>query len=304
MDQAAAETPPHYKGSYRTAKPPSCRLAHLDLKILFRLLQDKAKEATEKVITSVPRDQPAEERETMVARIREVLRVHATIEGTSGQQLASVTDPDALDEDRIGFPVRRVTFDSAVALRTRTGNYPENWVAVRLDFDTPPLFDLSNPSDEPTPNESLITVSGNDTTWATAVYADLQEFFGQRRLRRGWIHAKHSYDLLLMFLGLPLTFRMIYLVSAPYAASLARFDQTLRVAIYVYLFFLFLYLFRLGFAVVRWVFPLVELASAQRRGARVAVSSVFVLVLIKVVVDVVKWLVQAATVGIVGAGTP
>jgi hypothetical protein len=101
-----------------------------------------------------------------------------------------------------------MTFGSSATLRIRSGNVPENWVKVQPDFDTPPLLDLSIPSDEPTPNESLMTVSGSDITWVTAVHADSQEFFQERRLRRGWLHAKHSYDVILMLVSLPLTFRL------------------------------------------------------------------------------------------------
>jgi hypothetical protein len=120
---------PPYVGAYRTEKPPACRLSHADLERPFRLLDGKARQATDAAVTKfLATLEPHHDRGQAEAYIREVLKLRAQVDGTNGQQRYGVTDAEGLSEESIGFPLRRVTFDSAGALKLRTGNSPDNWV--------------------------------------------------------------------------------------------------------------------------------------------------------------------------------
>lgn len=291
---ASAPLTPPYVGAFRTFKPPACRLSRADLKVLFRLLSQKAGEVTARVVAELPEAGPqGQTREDMTTYVRDLLLMRASIEGTRGEQVSGVSDPAALDEDQLTFHLKRITFDNSSTLKARFNNFPDNWVRVQLDFDTPPLFDLSNLSNEPTPNESLITVAGKDTTWVTGVFTELQHFFDSRRKHRGWLHAKQSYDLLLMFVGLPFTFRLLHFISRGYGAWLTSLAPTLSVAVYIYLFFVFLYVFRISFGIVRWLYPLVELEGTRSR-TRVAVTAFLAVVTGALTLDIVKGLIVAA----------
>src|SRR5207302_8792070 len=118
------------------------------------------------------------------------------------------------------------------------------------------LLDLSNPSVEPTPNNSYLQVIGNNETWVSGVYESVGSFLISKRMKRDWLHTHYIYDFLLFVFGIPLAFWIVYRINQLFNPRIHNWPTALEVAFYIYIVFAALYLFCLFFNYNRWTFLL------------------------------------------------
>jgi len=129
---------------------------------------------------------------------------------------------------------------------------------VLLDFTKTSLLDLTSPSGEPSKNASRATVAGANATWVNGVYQEISTFFESRRTKRDWLHSSWVYDFLVIIVGFPISFEIVYLLNSRLKAAQLSWPEALFIAVYVYVVLVSLFVFRLVFNYARWVLPKVE----------------------------------------------
>jgi hypothetical protein len=162
----------------------------------------------------------------------------------------------------------RIEFDSAFLYRSRFNDLvPNNSFTVTLDLVCSNILDMNTP---PTSNLSVANIWGLKATWANAVYDELVALFRQRRTKRGWLHSPGSYDVLVILIGFPLSFDLVYHLDR-LIKHFVLLPEALSVALYVYAVLLVLFLFRTALNYAKMGVPQVGgrcSASACWRGAQ------------------------------------
>jgi hypothetical protein len=173
----------------------------------------------------------------------------------------------------------RIEFDSAFLYRSRFNNLlPNNLFNVIIDLARANVLDVGA---VPTQNASAANISGLDATWANALYDELVVFFRQGRTRRGWLHLARSYDALVILVGFPLSFNIVYRLDRLIKRNVSL-PEALLVALYVYAVLVALLLFRTLFNYARWAFPKLEIDAPRQHAAavhRIAISTLALIVL-------------------------
>lgn len=280
---AAPSQPPapvHATGITRTLTIPSCTLTASDLRKLFRLLQQKASEASDRQLAGMVQ-QPGQT-QTQFEEARATARTAMSLLirlWTKGGGWMGTTTIQPLEDEELPDNITKIEFDLGLLFRLRFNNLSaNNTFLVSLDLQRPSILDM-NP--QPALNGSTANISGNDTTWANGLADELIQFFQQSKNRRGLLHLSESYTLLLFPVGFPLSFDIVYHLDK-FIRRVGALPEALSVAIYVYCVVMVLYLFRLLFNYARWVFPKVELnAPRQHIGARhrVAITTLALIVI-------------------------
>jgi hypothetical protein len=197
----------------------------------------------------------------------------------TGSEWINGTTVDLLNDEQLPDGIVRVEFDSAFLYRSRFNNLvPNNAFIVVIDLVRPGILDLSNP---PNQNASVANVWGLDATWANAVYDELAGFFRQRGAKRWWLHLARSYDALVILIGFPLSFDIVYHLDRQIRRAVPL-PEALSVALYVYSVLLVLFLFRTVFNYARWTFPKLEIDAPRQHVAarhRIAISTFALIVL-------------------------
>ena len=145
------------------------------------------------------------------AELRHRMKLTVRVETATGEWLAG-TGPGIFSEEEFPESVRRVEFLSDFGLRGQQYQ-PKNSLYLSLDFRRVDVLDLTAQPSHPTPNESSITVPGTDSTWVNGVFGEIERFFRQRSTRREWLHARSSYDLLLLSVGFPVSFAWVHFLG-------------------------------------------------------------------------------------------
>src|SRR5271157_149521 len=251
-----------------------------DLRRLYRLLEQKAHEAADRQtagITLQPGQTQAqlEELRTSVnAALALVLRLY-----TKSGEWISGTTIDSLNDEQLPDGLTRIEFDSAFIYRLRFNNTaPNNSLVVTIDLVRPSVLDMGA---EPMANLSTANISGVDLTWANGLCEELATFFRQGSTNRGWLHSRQSYTVLLMLLGFPLSFNIVYHLDRLILHG-TTLPEALSVAVDVYVVLDVLFAFRILFNYSGWVFPKVEVdAPRQHIGVRhrIAISALAVMVI-------------------------
>jgi len=155
-----------------------------------------------------------------------------------------------------------------------------------------PILQVGRLPSEATPNNSLIIVSGEDRNWIAAVHSGIMDFINNRRSAREWLHKQSIYDLLLVFIGFPLVFWMLYRIGPFFEKAFSEFSSFIVNAIYVYFFFFFLYIFRFFFGYAQWVWPpnVIEGIVDPAKKHRLVVSAVILAVLVDIVLGAFRLL--------------
>jgi hypothetical protein len=245
-----------------STKQQRIRTCAVDVDLLKRLLRtlrtagDKAADIETAALAANDRVD-----ELVKARARNAVAI--TVIGANGERFHALDDERRLDQTELPQPLRSVTFDTG-ALYRRAGKTPPNSVIVHFDFSKPPLLDLSNPSGQPTPNQSFLNASGSDAHWVAGTYSGLVELLDQRRTEWGWLHGPGTYDALLFTVGIPVALSAGALVDWAVSSNATHLPVALRTAFLIYALFAGLFLFRLAFGVVRWLFPYVEMQTEPR----------------------------------------
>jgi hypothetical protein len=268
-----------FKGTNRQFVIPACLLRPNDLRRLYRLLEQKAKEAADRQVAAMtlPQGQTQVDFDRFKTSVRETLVLNLRLQTKSGSWVGGQAI-DPLEDEQLLDGITRIEFDSCFLFRLRFNNAtPNNAFLVVIDLVRPSILDMGP---DPMQNTSLATISGSDVTWANGLCAELEAFFQQSTTRRGWLHQRQSYTALLFLLGFPLSFDIVYHLDR-LIRQRTPLPEALSVAMYVYVVLVTLFLFRILFNYARWVFPKVELdAPRQHIGVRhrVAISALVVMV--------------------------
>lgn len=214
------------------------------------------------------------------AELARLYRVCVLVRGAQGE-VTVTDDPNTLTADTLPQPLNSVDFEIGLNYRITTGNQASNRALVRFDFTRPPAFDLSNPSGSPTPNNSSLGAFGADTLWVAGIYERVNALLSQTKVGSSWLHRAHTYDVLVLLLGLPLAFSVAVLAASRTPAPPAVEAPVFRAAIAVFSAVLTLVLFRLAFSAIRWLLPYVEYAPSPEplhRRVRVLLAGVILAV--------------------------
>ena len=239
----------------------ACVFSKDDLKNLCEILQEWCSKASDEEIKHYsPLNRTPEQFSADIAALQSGFELKVTVQGVDDERIYG-TIPDVFNSPRFPDQVKTLYINSESDLRNLYNWFPRNRFEMLLDFTRSELFNLSLLSSISTPNASNIHVSGLDSTWVSGVYSEVTNFIKEKRTRRGFFHRHSVYDLLLLFLGLPLTFWIAYKLSGLINRIFGEFSVFVQNGAYVCLFFLMLNLFKILFDYARWVFPIVEYKS-------------------------------------------
>lgn len=279
----------NYRGLSLHSSIPSSAVSVADLRKLYRELSEKTAEALERQLGSFqrPADMTVEEFDVLKQRAREIGTLTVIVEGARGEHLLSSTG-EVLEDDKLPEELTFITFDSAAAIKTQNVT-PLNRFKLTLDFTEPPGFNVYNPWDQPTPNNSKLEVLGPDHTWVTAVHEATLGFFERRKRRRGWLHAFTTFNVLNWLLGFPGALWIVYRIDERFGTGMTM-HTALRGALYIYVFLLALFIFRAIVFGFRWLYPVIELEGSRSTQVRIPIGAVLGSLLLALVYDVLKTL--------------
>ena len=277
--QVLAAPPLVMRGTARKYVVPSCVLTSEDLRRIYVLLEPKAAEAADRQVATLTLQpgQTQAQLDELRSAVRAALALVVRLQTETGW--INGTTVGLLGDDQLPDGILRVEFDSAFLYRARFNNLvPNNAFSIVLDFSRPAVLDLGNP---PAQNTSSAIISGLDATWANAIYEELASFFRPRASKRGWLHFVRSYDALVIPVGFPISFDIVYHFDRLIRPHLVL-SGALPVAIEVYIVIVSLLLFRVAFNYARWTFPKLEIDAPRQHvaaGHRVAISTLAMIVL-------------------------
>lgn len=248
-----------YKHEQRDSKIQSCAISLNDIGQLFNMLSQKASDAIKSEINFLRGIETLDDEKRAIEErnVKENMKLSFHLMEEKGGTTWN-TDKSALNQENIPKGLRSLTFDNSIYYSIKTRTIPVNKFEVKIDFKKPPIFDLSVSPSEATYNESRITVSGNDQTWVVGVYQDVVDFFKERRKNRAWIHSRNTWDLLLLFLLIPLSFHILFKIQPSLGSVLPKLPGILYVGVNIWLFLVIITIFRLLLNYMRWAFPLIE----------------------------------------------
>jgi hypothetical protein len=235
-----------------------------------------------------PPDQTEESFNQLKNVARSLAVVTVVIEGMDAERVV-FSSAQALDESLLPHRIKQVTFDSAAALQQHNAA-PNNRFNIQLDFSEPPGFQVYNPWDQPTPNNSHIEVLGPDQTWVNGVFESVSRFFQQRRRRRNWLHSPTTFTLLQYLLGFPAALWIVYRLDSSWLRGLQAVHSTVRGAIYIYVFLMALVVFRGVIGGFRWLFPIIELEGTRTKASRAILGGVLSSLLLSLTYDILRTL--------------
>lgn len=240
----------------------ACVFSKDDLKNLCEILQEWCSKALDEEVKHYsPLNPTPEQLSADVAALKSGFEIKVTVQGIDDERIYG-TIPDVFNSPRFPDQVKTLYINSESDLRNLYNWFPRNRFEMLLDFTKPEFFNLSLLSSRATPNASNIDVSGLDSTWVSGVYGEVVNFIKEKRTRRGFFHRHSVYNLLLLFLGIPLTFWIAYKSSRLINRIFGEFSVFVQNGAYVFLFFLMLNVFKILFDYARWIFPIVEYKSS------------------------------------------
>ncbi len=239
-----------------------------DLRRLFNALERKASEAADQQIANLQRQpgQTDEQFGQFKDYVRSLLRLVVRVQAGSGEWTAATTS-EALNEDSLPVSIRSVQYESSFLFRGQFKSEPQNSFAVTLDFTRTSILDLTNLSAGPSLNQSGVLISGGNVTWVNGLSEELRTFFEARATARGWLYSAYAYDVLLIIIGFPLSFNLVYHIDR-FVRPVLRLPDALFVALYVYFVLVALLGFRLLFNYAKWVLPKIEGPSRRHEGPK------------------------------------
>ncbi len=268
----------------------ACVFSKDDLKNLCEILQEWCSKASDEEIKHYrPLNRTPEQFGADITALKSGFELKVTVQGVDDERIYG-TIPDVFNSPRFPNQVKTLYINSESDLRNLYNWYPRNRFALFLDFTKPELFNLSLLSSISTPNASNIHVSGLDSTWVSGVYSEVTNFIKEKRTRRGFFHRHSVYNLLMLFLGIPLTFWIAYKSSGLINRIFGEFSVFVQNGVYVCLCFLMLNLFKILFDYARWVFPLVEYKSTMgtARKHRLILGSLIIAIFGNFLYDLLK----------------
>jgi hypothetical protein len=268
--------------SYTTNVPlPAIRIKASDLKRLYKIINDRAIQYRDRVLSHLGQlpNEPLAELERRQENVLQAFVTSVTITGMNGESTYG-NDEAFFEEGNLPEQIKSVLFTTQTGPQITLNHIPMCRIAVYLDFDRPPLFSLTRSSNQSTPNNSNYEIIADDENWFSAVKAELHEFFSSRESGINWLHHPLTYDVLSLFLAIPLAIWINYRIGV-LLTSKEKISEVILAVIFIYVFILLLYCFRLLLSYSRWVFPKVEIANKikqpalQSRGAWIAITGGF-----------------------------
>jgi hypothetical protein len=248
--------------NFNTTSPIiACRLRRGDLNRLYALINERQLEYGKTVLAQLVQEQNEspeqfQERRTRVAR---AFVTTVSVTGENGEVVTGEGD-DFLDSVNIPERILSIFYSTVTALSvTFPGFVPQSRATVLLDFSRPPVLDFTKFPTLPTPNTSNFVVASNSESWFTALNSRLTQFFVERKTSYDWLHKPGIYDLLVIFIAIPIALWVDYRIGN--WKSLQSTTNIIQAAVYVYGFFIVINVYRILFSYSRWVFPKVEMHS-------------------------------------------
>lgn len=236
----------------------ACAFFKSDLQALCERLQEWCDKASEEEIKHYnPLDRSPEQILDDIESLRDGFKIKVTVQGVDDERVYG-TIPVVFNSPRFPDKVKSLYINSESELRNRYNWLPRNHFELLLDFNKPEFFNLSLSPSGSTLNASNISVSGLDSTWVNGVYSEVTNFIKKKETRRRFLHRHSVYDLLLICIGFPFAFSIVFTLSGLIRKLFGEHSGILKSAAYVYVFYLSLILFRIIFDYARWIFPIVE----------------------------------------------
>ncbi len=252
--------PPPYsaKGISRQFAVRPCRITAEDLRRLYKLLEKRAREASDYQTTKLTQQpgQTVDQFKQLKEYAASLLKLVVTVYGAGGEWMAASTD-EPVSRESLPDSLATAVYDSAPLFRAQMKVEPLNSFTVVLDFSRTHILDLTNLAVSPDPNSSSVRIVGENDTWVKAVNDDLKGFFDERARPAAWLYSRFSYDLLLWFIGLPFSFALVYRLEE-WITRRVQIPVSMQAPFYLLLFILSLVVFRVTFNYTKWVFPKIE----------------------------------------------
>ncbi len=251
--------PPEAWRNYSTKVPiPAFRIKRDELKRLYQIIHSKQCEYRERVERNLSRtaSESEEEFRARKQKVHDAFVSSVTAVGSDGEMFHGNSE-EFFDSTTFPEHLRSILISTKSAPKAVLNFTPLCSVVAFLDFSRPPLFDFGRLPTLPTPNESNFEISADNESWFSATKARLSQFFSDRRTSTNWLHRAAVYDILLIFVGIPMAIWLDYRVVSLIDTS--KISPVIIAAVYIYIFLLAITLFRILFSYSRWVFPKVEL---------------------------------------------
>jgi hypothetical protein len=258
-----------YKSNYRQQKMPSCTCDLDYFKALFETLKVSTEEGANIEIAKLKKkDEDSDEAfEKLKVDAKSLYKVAVHIFGSKGEYIYAESS-SIFDDPGLPEAITKITFDNSSKFKAiLQKREPINKFRIVFDFSKPVIFDFNSSPSLATPNNSFISVLGENDTWVSGVYNKIMESLKDRANRRGWLHRNNIYDFFLWFLVIPLNFRLLYNINKILPSGFSGMSDFFKAACYLYFFIVILYLFRMLFNYVRWIFPNIEVIRNVKKGA-------------------------------------
>ncbi|QJB55120.1 hypothetical protein [Pseudodesulfovibrio sp. zrk46] len=243
--------------TYRKEIRP-CVLTFDDIKKIFRELNKCQERAVEIEKKSWKKESFESEQvyKNFVNQRCDNYKISIVVNGANGEDLAG-EDSTLFDSDNLPEEVVGVYFSNISWYRSMFGVNPAHCFAINIDFRKPPIIDFSTRSTDPTPNSSIVEVSGNDSLWVQSVVEAVKRVEREKSSNRNILHRPFAYDFVVWFLGIPVG----VFGASKCEAFIGKYTDSNFVlyATCIVFFGALLMCFRGAFSYTKWAFPKIEL---------------------------------------------
>lgn len=207
-------------------------------------------------ITKAP-DKSEEEFEQFKKQVRTAFDVRVTVIRADG----SSTIGDNIDVVTIkpnGPIITKIYMSNAAPFQNVVGTNPSHSFELLLDFSVPPLLDPVTPASGATPNNSLLTISGDRAGWIAGAERAYSENIRKNFTWRAVLHRPFIYDAGLIPIAIPGALYACWLTSG-WIESFFSGSAFLSSAAYIYIFAMAVWAYRILFSYTKWAFPMLEI---------------------------------------------
>ena len=228
------------------------------LRNMLEVLQERSFSAGDIEINHFQkRDQSDEQYEQNKNTLKEGFKFYITVAGKDGRKLNGSIE-DVFDSPNFPDDILSVFIDSSLPLKAVHNWSVRNSIVLFIDFSKPEVLNFTLQPSHETPNQSNITVKGNDITWVNGVFNEFNKIIENHHSSFAWLHRHTIYDIIVWLIGLPFGFWMCYKASPLIQKMFGQLSTFVQNATYVYLFFISLIGLRVLFHYARWIWPLIE----------------------------------------------
>jgi hypothetical protein len=219
---------------------PAFHMRRGDLKRLYKIINDKQLEYRDRIIDGLSQT-PKETSDEFEARKVKVFNSFVTsvsITGVGGEVIHG-NNESFLESINIPDQIKGVFISTKSVPQAVLGVQPLCAIIVNLDFTRFPLLDFTRMPTLATPNASNFEISADDESWFTTANTKLSQFFSERKTHTNWLHGAAIYDILLIFIGVPIGIWASYRLGGAIEKNMEKtFDVApiISSAVYIYAF--------------------------------------------------------------------